>query len=61
MEKEMEELCPKGKSDYLKPTADHPRKMICNFCGAVASCINASCSSVIMRSSLMNFFILCVG
>jgi hypothetical protein len=32
MEKEMEELCPKCKSDYLKPT-DDPRKTICNFCG----------------------------
>jgi hypothetical protein len=29
---EKEELCPKCKSDYLKPT-DDPRKMICHFCG----------------------------
>ena len=26
------ELCPKCKSDYLKPTED-PRKLKCNFCG----------------------------
>jgi hypothetical protein len=26
------ELCPKCKSDYLKPTED-PRKLICHFCG----------------------------
>lgn len=30
---EKEELCPKCKSDYLKPTKDDPRKLICNFCG----------------------------
>ena len=27
-----EELCPKCKSDYLKPTND-PGKIICPFCG----------------------------
>jgi hypothetical protein len=29
---EEEELCPKCKSDYLKPT-DDPKKMICPFSG----------------------------
>jgi hypothetical protein len=29
---EKEELCPKCKSGYLKPT-DDPRKLICHFCG----------------------------
>jgi hypothetical protein len=28
-----EELCLKCKSYYLKPTAEDPRKRICNFCG----------------------------
>jgi primosomal protein N' len=28
------ELCPKCKSDYLKPT-DDPRKLKCHFCGRV--------------------------
>jgi uncharacterized Zn finger protein (UPF0148 family) len=29
---EKEKLCPKCKSDYLKPTND-PGKIICPFCG----------------------------